>query len=91
MLLTCKQVSRALEHKNYEDLSRWDKIQLRFHIAICVICGKYNTQVMQFQKLTRRFRNLADDDRIPASLSLCEEKRTEIKKAMHAESDQADE
>ena len=78
-MFTCKQVSRCLENKNYEDLSLLQKILLRLHIALCAVCGKYNTQVVQMHKLTRCFC-----DREDAHMQIClsEDEKAAIKQAL---------
>jgi hypothetical protein len=56
MIFTCKQVSRTLENSNYEDLSKTQKSMLQFHVGMCIVCGKYNRQVVKMHQLYRRYR-----------------------------------
>ena len=52
---TCKQVSAALNDGDYMSLSTFRRLLLRMHVAMCIVCGKYNTQVMQFQDGVRSY------------------------------------
>lgn len=85
-MLTCKQVSKTLEHNNYEDLSVFRRFLVRFHIAICMICGKYNTQVIEMHKMTRCFRDHADAGETAPDIHLSDEKREELKALAVADS-----
>lgn len=85
-MFTCKQVSRTLENKNYEDLSPFQKAMVRIHIALCVVCGKYNTQVMDMQKLSRCFCNR---DHVNDDLCLSSEKKDQMKQALSEVRDDA--
>ncbi len=78
-MFTCKQVSRALENENYEDMTPLRKAFLRFHIAICIVCGKYNTQVMEMHKLSRCF---CEQEVVGGDVALSDEKREQIKQAL---------
>ncbi len=55
-MLTCKQVSKALAETDYQELPTWKKFMLRFHVSICFVCGKFNTNIMLFQDMARAFR-----------------------------------
>ncbi len=55
-MFTCKQVSKALENGDYHDLPFWKRMGLRFHVAFCAICGRYNKQVMNVQSTCRHVR-----------------------------------
>jgi len=61
LMLTCKQVSNALARTDYASMSWLQKTSLKFHIAICVVCGKYNRQVMLMQDAVRGYRRHEDE------------------------------
>lgn len=52
---TCKQVGEALAEHRYRDLPLLRRIGLRLHVALCVVCHRYNKQVMQMQDLAAGF------------------------------------
>jgi len=61
MFLTCKQVSNKLAEVDYEKLSPFRKATLKFHVAICPVCGRYNSMVMKFQDISRNFRKKEEE------------------------------
>ena len=56
MIFTCKQASTVLAEKDYATLPWHQKLSLRFHVATCLVCGRYNRQVMLIQDTVRNFR-----------------------------------
>lgn len=61
-MLTCKQVSRALNEGDYQSLPASSRWALRLHVAVCAVCGRYNRQVMVFHDAARHWRHLEDGD-----------------------------
>ena len=55
-MLTCKQASKALARQDYTSLPTWKKWLLKFHVRTCLVCGKYNGQVMLMQDSARALR-----------------------------------
>ena len=55
-MLTCKQVSEALAHKNYSELPRLKRWAILLHVKLCPICGKFNQQIMRSQELFSRYK-----------------------------------
>jgi hypothetical protein len=55
-MLTCKQVSEALAHKNYSELPRLKRWALLLHVKLCPICGKFNQQIMRSQELFSHYK-----------------------------------
>jgi hypothetical protein len=56
-MLTCKQVSKSLSEKDYQDLPPLKKFMLKLHVALCIVCGKFNRQVMESQDMCRHYKN----------------------------------
>lgn len=54
---TCKQVAKTLSEHNYQDLPWYARIGVQIHVKLCVVCGKYHTQVMDFQDGARIYRD----------------------------------
>ena len=55
-MLTCKQVSKSLQQKDYKKLPLIKRMFLQLHVKLCVFCGKYNRQVMENQDICRHYR-----------------------------------
>ena len=55
-MFTCKQVSKTLSENDYEKLSPFKKCMLKIHVALCVVCGKYNRQVMDSHDMCRHYK-----------------------------------
>ena len=55
-MLTCKQVSKSLQQKDYKKLPFTKRMFLQLHVKLCVFCGKYNRQVMENQDICRHYR-----------------------------------
>ena len=55
-MLTCKQVSKALSREDYDQIHPVKRFFLKLHIMICPICGKFNRQLIESQKMCREFR-----------------------------------
>lgn len=55
-MFTCKQVSNALSKEDYEKLSPVRRFFLRWHVKLCIFCGKYNKQVMESQDMCRCYK-----------------------------------
>ena len=64
-MLTCKQVSRVLQNENYEDLSPLRKFLLKLHIKLCVVCGKYNSQIIESQQMCRCYKQHEERNSLP--------------------------
>lgn len=55
-MFTCKQVSKTLSENDYEKLPLLKKCFLKLHVALCVVCGKFNRQVMESQDMCRHYK-----------------------------------
>ena len=80
-MLTCKQVSKALEKQDYETLSPFSKAMLKFHVWWCFVCKRYNKDVMLMQDTCRHAR-AHDDDCCHRKDKLDDQKKNEIAEAM---------
>lgn len=55
-MLTCKQVSRTLQKQDFADLSPFRQFLLKVHIKLCIVCGKFNKQVIQDQDMCCNYK-----------------------------------
>ena len=44
-MLNCKQASKLTSKQLDGDLTLTEKISLKFHLAMCVVCAEYNKQL----------------------------------------------
>ena len=56
MIWRCKHVADALADSHVRQLSLGQRIALRLHVALCVVCGRYHRQVMAMQDMADRLR-----------------------------------
>lgn len=59
-MFTCKQVSNALSKEEYAQMPPMRRFFLRLHVKLCVVCGKFNRQVMDSQQMCRCYREHED-------------------------------
>ncbi|MCE9614492.1 MAG: hypothetical protein K8T26_09465 [Lentisphaerae bacterium] len=85
-MLTCKQVSRALERGDYAKLPPLSRLALRLHVAMCVVCGGYNRQVMAFYDAVRAFLKAEDADLGNARVRLPDATRVRLKETLRGTS-----
>lgn len=78
-MFTCKSVSKSLHSKDYYNLPLVKRIALKLHVALCIICGRYNKQVMQMQDICHDFRTESrkQGEAIEASLEPAKKQRLE--------------
>lgn len=55
-MFTCKQVSKSLQVDDYNNLPPIKKCMLKLHVALCVVCGKFNRQVMDSHDMCRKYK-----------------------------------
>ena len=61
MIWRCKHVADALAERHVGDLSLGQRIALRLHVALCIVCGRYHRQVMAMQEMADRLRRQEAD------------------------------
>lgn len=90
-MLTCKQVSEALAHKNYSELPRLKRWALLLHVKLCPICGKFNQQIMRSQEMFSRYKE-QESSGLHSKHNLARASKEQLKKqlqqAMEAQSKQ---
>ncbi|MDP3959483.1 MAG: zf-HC2 domain-containing protein [Pseudorhodobacter sp.] len=73
-MLTCREVAERSEDWLNQDLSRWQSLQMRLHLAMCKGCDRFISQMRVTRDLTQAAALVdsghdADDSRIGAILS----------------------
>ena len=84
-MLFCRHVAKALAENNYWDLPLHKRIGLRFHVALCFVCGRYNSQILLLQEMTRAFLDREEEIMEQGHIKLSEESRKRIKELIEKE------
>jgi len=84
-MLTCKQVSNSLAAGDYQKLPPFKKAALKLHVSLCIVCGRYNRQVMMMQDTCRHFREHEDAEVCGCRASLDESRKAELQNAVNNE------
>lgn len=82
-MLMCRQVAKALKEQRYWELPLRKRVGIRVHIALCAMCGKYHTQVVQFEKGIHRFLTEEEKGCIHEDIHLSEEACRSLKQKLH--------
>lgn len=73
-MLTCKQVSKLLNQKNFQDLPLWKRLLIKLHVKCCIFCGKYNTQVIETHEMCRELIKNEEESLESGCCDICLEK-----------------
>ena len=84
-MLTCKQVSNALASGDYQKLPPFKKATLKLHVSLCLVCGRYNRQVMMMQDTCRHVREHVDAGECGCKARLDESRKAELQNAIDNE------
>ena len=60
-MFTCKQVSNLLNKKNFKDVPLWKRLLIKLHVKCCIVCGKYNRQVIETHEMCRELIKNEED------------------------------
>lgn len=60
-MMSCKRVSRLLSESMDRELSVWERIALRFHLAMCRLCGGFSEDLKLLREAARRHAQQIDD------------------------------
>ena len=82
-MFTCKQVSKSLAENDYENLSLIKKCLLKLHVALCIVCGKFNRQVMESHDMCRHYKER--EDKLESSRPKMDKNRKEQLKKLLAQ------
>ncbi len=82
-MLRCKQVSKALADKKYWELPLHQRIGLRLHVGLCVICGPFNRFVMLMQDAVRHYLQHEQSNPPPENMRLPPESKERMKANLH--------
>lgn len=58
---TCKEVAALLIAREDRSLGLLDRVALRFHLAACKACPRFERQVLTMRNAMRQWRNYSGD------------------------------
>ena len=56
-LLSCKDVSRLLSQAEDRPMATWDRLRVRWHLAVCSMCRAFERQLALVREAMRRYRS----------------------------------
>lgn len=65
MIWRCKHVADALAERHVGQLSFGQRLALRIHVALCVVCGRYHRQVMAMQDIADKLHQAEENGTTP--------------------------
>ena len=81
-MISCREAGRLLSESLERDLSLWERVKLRLHLLICSACSRGSSQVLLINEAAKRFAADPDLLELATGVSLPDEVRERIKKAM---------
>ena len=55
-LLACKEASRLISQLQDRAPTRWERLRLRWHLAACDACTRFERQIALLRESMRRYR-----------------------------------
>lgn len=52
-MLSCKEVARLLSESMDHELTLWQRMHLRLHLAMCKLCSGFRRDLLRFHRLLR--------------------------------------
>jgi predicted anti-sigma-YlaC factor YlaD len=56
-LLSCKDVSRLLSQAEERPMSGWQRVRVKWHLAVCRMCRAFDQQMAFVREAMRRYRS----------------------------------
>ena len=56
-IVSCKEVSRLLSQAQERPMSRWQRLTVRWHLAVCSMCRAFDRQLTLMREAMRRYRS----------------------------------
>ena len=55
-LVTCKDVSHLLSEQGERELGFFERLKLKWHLAVCTACMRFEKQMRLIREAMRRYR-----------------------------------
>lgn len=56
-LLSCKDVSRLLSQAEERPMTAWERLRVKWHLAVCSMCRSFERQMTFMREAMRRYRS----------------------------------
>jgi hypothetical protein len=56
-LLSCKDVSRLLSQAEERPMTGWERVRVKWHLAVCRMCRAFEQQLSVMREAMRRYRS----------------------------------
>ena len=88
-MFTCKQVSRILHNEDYAKLSPLKRFFPNLHIKLCIVCGKFNKQVIEGQDMCCNYKK-HEEDGLSQQTGMDPARKEALKKLLSEQSSDSD-
>ncbi|NIO16495.1 MAG: hypothetical protein GTN70_05785 [Deltaproteobacteria bacterium] len=61
-MINCKDVTRLLSESMERELTLWQRVSLRLHLAMCVFCRSFKEQLLHLRELMGRYMSAVEGD-----------------------------
>ena len=58
----CREVTRLVLEREHRRLTLVERIAVRFHLGICLMCTRFSGQVQLMNKAMAQWKHYAEDD-----------------------------
>jgi len=82
MMISCREAARLSSKSLDQPLLFWERVALRFHLAICKACTRYHDQVLFLRDLFTHLRDGPEALGLLPAASLSSEARARIRRAL---------
>ena len=55
-LMACKDVTRLMSRLQDQQVSGFERAKLRWHLAVCAACARFERQIVFLREAMRRYR-----------------------------------
>jgi hypothetical protein len=55
-LVSCKEASRLLSQDQERPMSWWERVRVKWHLAVCSMCRAFDKQLRFINEAMRRYR-----------------------------------
>lgn len=74
--MSCKKASYIIEKREVSKISLWEKLSLKFHLMICALCRKYESDSKILGKILKSI------NKHPHQTQLSPEEKNELKNSL---------
>jgi hypothetical protein len=61
-MISCKEVAKMVMSDQFQAQNWWNRVEVRFHLAMCEFCSRLARQVEQLRSAARRMSDQGEAD-----------------------------